>query len=409
MKRILSNIAIALISSALHAQPDLEKQIQTQLILAEDGATIELPAAKIALAGTLSLDAKKRITIRGAGQDKTVLSFKNQKQGAEGLKITNAENIVLQDFTIEDSKGDLIKTQQVRGILFRNITARWTGKPSKNNGSYALYPVQCSQVTIENCTAIGASDAGIYVGQSDSVWVRNCTARHNVAGIEIENTTHAWVSDNTATENTGGILVFDLPDLPKSAGGQVQVFRNRIFKNNHRNFAPKGNIVGTVPPGTGVMILATRGVEVFENQILDNRTASCAIISYELLDIPIKDKRYNPYPAAIAVHDNKFSSGKRWPTLRSPFGKLFLLKFGRRTPHILWDGIQDPTQIGTDGTLKPAFKICVRDNENGTFANLRAEHKFKKINRDLAPHNCTLAAGGGQNEPEEPSVKKRNP
>ncbi len=409
MKNILLPLAFALAVSALQAQPNIEKQIQTQLILAEDGTTIELPAGKTTLTGTLSLDAKKRIIIRGAGQDKTILSFKNQKQGAEGLRITNAENIVLQDFTIEDSKGDLIKTQQVRGIEMRNITARWTGKPSKNNGSYALYPVQCSQVTIENCTAIGASDAGIYVGQSDSVWVKNCTARHNVAGIEIENTTNAWVFDNTATENTGGILVFDLPDLPKAAGGNVQVFRNQIFKNNYRNFAPKGNIVGTVPPGTGVMILATRGVEVFDNQILDNRTASCAIISYKLLDIPIKDKNYTPYPASIAIHDNQFSSGKRWPTFRSPFGKVFFLKFGRRTPHIVWDGIQNPDQIAADGLLKPEFKICVRDNENGSFANLRAEHKFKKINRDLAPHNCQLTTNALQPETENPNVKKRKP
>lgn len=389
---LLATLLFGLFAFALAAQPDVEKRIQTQLILAADGATIELPAGKIQCSGTLSIDAKKGITIRGSGQGKTILSFKNQRQGAEGLRVTNAENIVLQDFTIEDSKGDLIKTQQVRGITYRNITAQWTGKPRASNGSYALYPVQCSRVLIENCTAIGASDAGIYVGQSDSVWVKNCTARHNVAGIEIENTTNAWVFDNLATENTGGILVFDLPDLPKEQGGNTQVFRNRSIRNNYRNFAPKGNIVGTVPPGTGVMILATRDVQVFENQILGNRTVSCSIISYKLLDIPIKDSNYCPYPSAITVHDNQFSSGKRWPTLRSPFGKLFLLKFGRRTPHILWDGIENPELVAADGSgLRPEHRICVRNNANGTFANLRAEQKFKHISRDAQPHDCALS------------------
>ena len=28
-----------------------------------------------------------------------------------------------------------------------------------------LYPVQCQNVLIENCSAMGASDAGLYVGQ----------------------------------------------------------------------------------------------------------------------------------------------------------------------------------------------------------------------------------------------------
>jgi parallel beta-helix repeat protein len=240
--------------------------------------------------------AKSNITIKGAGQEKTILSFKNQKQGAEGLKVTNAQNIVLQDFTIEDSKGDLIKTQQVTGLVFRNITARWTGKPSKNNGSYALYPVQCQRVRIENCTAIGASDAGIYVGQSDSVWVSGCPAEYNVAGIEIENTTNAWVYDNVSTNNTGGILIFDLPDLPKKRGGHVHIRDNRVFRNNYKNFAPKGNIVGKVPPGTGVMILATHDVNVYNNQILDNKTASTAIVSYYITENPIKDKDLHPLP-----------------------------------------------------------------------------------------------------------------
>lgn len=372
------------------AQPEVEKQLQTQLILAEDGDTIEWPEGKFVLNNTLSLDAKSNITIRGAGPGKTVLSFKNQKQGAEGLKITNAQNIVLQDFTIEDSKGDLIKTQQVRGLAFRNITAQWTGKPSKNNGSYALYPVQCQNVRIENCTAIGASDAGIYVGQSDSVWVYNCRAEYNVAGIEIENTTHAWVYDNVSVNNTGGILVFDLPDLPKKRGGHVRIWNNRVEKNNYRNFAPKGNIVGKVPPGTGVMILATHDVQVYDNQILHNKTASTAIVSYYITENPIKDKDYIPYPSAVAVYGNKYSEGKRMPTWKNKLGFLFWLKFGRKTPHILYDGIQNPAYLATDGSVKPEHRICIRDNQNGSFANLKADKKFKGITRDLQAYNCSI-------------------
>lgn len=372
----------------LCAQPELEKQLQTQLILAEDGDVIEWPEGKIILNNTLSLDAKSNITIKGAGQGKTVLSFKNQKQGAEGLKITNAQRIVLQDFTIEDSKGDLIKTQEVTGLTFRNITARWTGKPSKNNGSYALYPVQCRQVRIENCTAIGASDAGIYVGQSDSVWVTGCRAEFNVAGIEIENTTNAWVHDNVSTNNTGGILVFDLPDLPKKRGGHVRVWNNQVVRNNYKNFAPKGNIVGKVPPGTGVMILATHDVQVYNNRILENKTASTTIISYYITENPITDKDYIPYPSAISIHDNTYSKGKRMPTWKNKLGFLFWLKFGRKVPHILYDGIQNPAYLATDGTVKPEHRICVRNNENGTFANLKADKKFKGISRDLIPYTC---------------------
>ena len=379
MKKIFAIILCTVVNTLLLAQAQIEKDILTRLILAEDGDVIELPEGKISLSGSLSLDDKKRVTIRGKGQDKTILSFKNQVQGAEGIKVSNCSDITLENFTLEDSKGDLIKTQNVHGIVFRDITARWTGKPKKTNGSYALYPVQCQQVIIERCTAIGASDAGIYVGQSDSVWVRNCVARQNVAGIEIENTSHAWVYDNLSENNTGGILVFDLPDLPKKRGGFVEVRNNRVFHNNYKNFAPKGNIVGKVPPGTGIMVLASKDVNIHHNDIQRNKTAATSIVSYYIAETPIKDKDYNPYPARIAVHDNTYSSEKRIPALRNKLGLLFYLKFGRKVPKILYDGIQNPEWTDSKGQLKQEYKICVRNNTNGSYANIKAEKKFKGI------------------------------
>lgn len=393
MQRLFLTLCTVTWVTLLSAQPELEKSIQTQLILAEDDAVIQLPAGIIKLNNTLSLDGKKRVTIRGAGQEKTILTFKNQTQGAEGMRVTNAQNIVLEGFTIEDAKGDLIKAQMVTGLTFRNITARWTGKPKASNGSYALYPVQCQNVRIERCTAIGASDAGIYVGQSDSVWVSYCVAKNNVAGIEIENTTNAWVWKNQAFDNTGGVLVFDLPDLPKKRGGHVKVYDNLIARNNFRNFAPKGNIVGKVPPGTGVMILATNDVEIYNNKIWDNKTISAAIVSYYIAETPIKDKEYNPYPSAIFVHDNIFSMGKRMPTWKNKLGFIFWWKFHKKVPHIIYDGIQNPDWLNPDGTVKSAFRICLRENDNGTFANIHADRigLFKgKISRDTRPHDCAF-------------------
>ena len=85
---------------------------------------------------------------------------------------------------------------------------------------------------IDECVAIGASDAGVYVGQSEQIIVRNTRAEFNVAGIEIENSYDADVYNNIATNNTGGILIFDLPNLPKQGGKNVRVFQNKSFKDN---------------------------------------------------------------------------------------------------------------------------------------------------------------------------------
>jgi len=361
---------------------DLRRQLQTQFIESPDGSVIEIPEGKFQLNMALWMDGKKGITIKGKGMDKTILSFKNQVAGAEGIKITNSSGITLEDFTVQDSKGDLIKAQLVEGLVLRNIKAEWTGKPSKDNGSYALYPVQCNNVLIDSCVAIGASDAGIYVGQSQHVIVKNSKAWHNVAGIEIENTLFADVFDNEATENTGGILIFDLPNLIQKKGGHVRVFNNHVHHNNLPNFAPKGNIVGKVPLGTGLMILATNNVEIFDNRIINNRTAGTAIISYYITEIPIKDNSYYPYPDHIYIHDNVYEREKERTTMKGRMGKMLRLKvrFGKNVPHIIYDGIID------DKLAKQA--ICIRNNKEQSMANIKAADNFKNISRDITPYDC---------------------
>jgi len=361
---------------------DLRRQLQAQFIESPDGTVIELPEGNFQLDMALWMDGKKDIIVKGKGMDKTILSFKNQLAGAEGIKITGSSNITIQDLTVQDSKGDLIKAQLVDGIILKNVKAEWTGKPSKNNGAYALYPVQCKNVLIDSCIAIGASDAGIYVGQSQHVIVRNSKAINNVAGIEIENTLYADVYNNEATENTGGILIFDLPNLVQKKGGHIRVFNNHIHHNNYPNFAPKGNIVGKVPPGTGVMVLATNNVEIYNNRIINNRTAGTAIISYYISEIPIQDPLYYPYPDHIFIHDNNYARQKQRTTMKGRMGLMFRLKvrFGKNVPHIIYDGI-------VDDKVKD-LAICVRNNENQSMANIKAANKFKNISRDMSAYDC---------------------
>ena len=143
---------------------------------------------------------------------------------------------------MENAKGDAIKSKGSKNIKFLNLRTEWTNGPDTKNGAYGLYPVESKNVLIDGCVAIGASDAGVYVGQSENIIVRNTEAYFNVAGIEIENSYYADVYDNVAENNTAGILVFDLPDLPKQGGKFVRVFNNISSNNNTENFAPEGNL-----------------------------------------------------------------------------------------------------------------------------------------------------------------------
>ena len=170
-KKLLLFCCLALILHPLIAQQDHRKQLQTQLITVEDGDTVFIDEGRHNIDATISMEGKKNVTIAGKGPGKTILSFKGQKSGAEGLRISNCTDITVMSLSVEDAKGDCIKAMNVKGISFRDVHAKWTGKLSKKNGSYAIYPVLCEKVLIENCEARGASDAGIYVGQSQNIIV----------------------------------------------------------------------------------------------------------------------------------------------------------------------------------------------------------------------------------------------
>lgn len=325
----VSAAVLELDADVLAADP--QETIQEALIDVSPGDTILLPAGTFALTDGLSLDIDG-VTVKGQGPDATILSFKGQEAGGEGLLVTS-DKIVLEGFAVEDVKGDAIKANGSDEITFRNIRVEWTNGPDENNGAYGLYPVSSTHVLIDNCVAIGASDAGIYVGQSQHIIVRNSRAEYNVAGIEIENSYYADVHDNVATHNTGGILIFDLPGLPQQGGHSVRVFNNKSVTNDTPNFAPEGNIVGQTPMGTGIMVMANRDVEVFGNEIDENATTAILIVAYPN---ETEDELYQPFPAGISVHSNKIGRNGFAPD--NEIGELIAEIVGTPIPDIVWDG-----------------------------------------------------------------------
>ncbi len=378
----------------IEAGPDVQKKAQTALIEAKPGEVIEFGEGKFEFTSTLSCDVSD-VTIRGQGPDKTILSFSGQGQGTggEGLSISSKEKCTVEDLAVEDAKGDAIKINRCDGLTLRRVRTSWTGGPKTENGAYGLYPVLCKNVLIEDCVATDASDAGIYVGQSENIIVRRNRAENNVAGIEIENSVDADVYENTATGNTGGILVFSLPDLELKVGRNCRVYNNEIVANNHENFAPKGNAVANVPPGTGVMIMASRQVEVFDNKVKDNDSVGLSICSYLVTQKPYdKDKGYDPFCDSIFVHHNKFEDNGTHPA--GALAVLVMALVGEKTlPDILYDGVVDPSKA-KDGTLPPELAINIRDNGDADFVDFDlpgldltnpTAPKPGNISRDLKP------------------------
>ena len=345
--------------------PDAYEDLQEAMILMSPGDSILIKSGDYFFEDSLSLDIDN-VVIRGEGLNTTILNFGNQKSGAQGILVTS-NKVVLKDFAVIDAKGDAIKVIGADGIAMINLRTEWTGGPKSTNGAYGLYPVESKDVYIDGCIAIGASDAGIYVGQSKNIIVKNSQAMYNVAGIEIENSYYADVFNNKARHNTGGILVFDLPDLPQQGGHHVRVFNNEITNNDTDNFAPEGNIVGEVPRGTGIIVQANSQVEIFQNNIGENDTVNIAVVSYQL---ETEDKDYYPHPSKIQIHNNNFGRSGYNPDLETgDLSKILFSLSDGDMPDIFWDGVLPLKQMIFGQPREE--KLVLNNNGDATFLSIQ--------------------------------------
>ena len=370
------------------ANEDFQARLQQQLLDAKPGSVIDIPAGHYHLNRGLSLRTDG-VTIRGAGMDKTVLSFKGQVVGPEGL-LVNANDFTIENLALEDTKGDALKINQGRNVTIRGVRVAWTDGPKTTNGAYGLYPVKTQNVLIENSTVIGASDAGIYVGQSNNIIVRNNRAEQNVAGIEIENSVNADVYGNTATKNTGGILVFNMPNLSQ-AGHSTRVYKNTVIDNNTDNFAAKGAAVASVPRGSGVVINSNDKVEIFDNDVSDHKTANVIISSYfstNYYNTRGVATDYNPYPKGIYVYDNRFKNGGDAPDgMKLKMLKTAVYGMSGKFPDVLWDGYVDGKTL-VNGLPPDGDRICIQGADG--VLNADGPHDYKNPTTDTKAYQCTL-------------------
>jgi parallel beta-helix repeat protein len=382
---VISSLSLSSKQVVLGPSSDSQEEIQEALIDLEPGDVLTLKSGEYFFEDGISLDVDD-VIFEGSGINETILNFGSQVSGAQGLLVTS-NGVTIRDFAVLDAKGDAIKVIGADGINMVRLRTEWQGGPKETNGAYGFYPVESKNVLIDGCVAIGASDAGIYVGQSQHIIVKNSIAQYNVAGIEIENSFYADVFDNIASHNTGGILIFDLPDLPQQGGHHVRVFRNKAINNDTDNFAPEGNIVGEVPRGTGIIIQANSEVEVFDNDIYGNGTVNLSIVTY---GYETEDENYNPHPKSIQIHGNRFGEGGFDPDVET--GELASILFALSEgdmPDIFWDGLLPTSQLILGQPDNE--KLVMSNNGDATFLTLNPIKYmlpfFDPVERDIAEYD----------------------
>ena len=366
---------------------NMQKILQSKFLNAKPGDVITIPEGTFDIQRSLSLKVDG-VSVRGAGMDKTILNFKNQISGAEGMLVT-ANDFTIEDLAIEDAKGDALKINEGKNIVIRRVRTEWTNGPDTSNGAYGIYPVQTENTLIEGAIAIGASDAGIYVGQSRNVVVRDSRAEYNVAGIEIENTVDADVYNNVVTNNTGGILVFNMPNLSLE-GVRTRIYNNQVVDNNTANFAAPGGAVAGVPAGSGISINSNDLVEIFDNDLKNNQTAHIVISSVYSTNYSDRENAssFDPYPEKISIHDNRYEGGGDDPDT-DYLPQLKNAVFGEEGafPNVIWDGFVNP-ELTVDGKLPAEYQICIYNEASSAVFNVDAPNQFANPGVNETDHQC---------------------
>lgn len=384
---------------------DITNKLSAAVNDAGQDSVIVLPKGTFKVNKSLAISSSQSgLTLVGYGIDETKLDF-SESSADDGIKISGGTNFVLRDFSVYEAAKNGIKVDQVNGIHFNYVSAIWEApltadsEESGANGIYGLYPVGSQNVLVENSYSKGSVDAGIYVGQSDNIVVRNNVAEHNIAGIEIENSSNADVYENVTFDNTGGILIFDLPGLDKAFGSNVRIFNNHSYDNNLPNYG--SGFVGYIPKGTGSLVLASDGVEIYNNQFDDNDTQAIALTSFFLIDEDVENygatygatimNGWTPITNNIYIHDNRYKNNASDPDLNPETSLLAEVSLGYLAgqnaagqpvthPAIIYDGIGELlTEAGalTEMGLMPGTftdTMCVEDsidqNDNGSTLNI---------------------------------------
>ena len=295
---------------------DLKDALITALTDIPENSVIVLPKGSFIVSSSITVTDATGITITGHGMAETKLDFSTAPDD-DGFKFAGGNDITIRDLGVYEVPKNGIKADGVNGIHITHTSAIWETdleEGGTNNGAYGLYPVSSQNVLMDYNYSKGSADAGIYVGQSNNIVVRNNIAEHNVAGIEIENSNNADVYNNIAFDNAAGILSFDLPGLPQAYGGGVRIFSNNTFDNNTTNVG--AGAVSLAPSGTGILIFATSDVEIYNNTISANDTAGIEVASYFLADEDVASyganygatmaNGWSPLIKNINIHDNTF-------------------------------------------------------------------------------------------------------
>jgi len=323
--------AIALALAALAALPGtalastgrvirVTTTIQAAVDRARPGDTVVVPPgiyheSVLITTSHLTLRGSQAAVIDAAGFDQGIeVGTGTVTTGLDGFPRCPAiqvRDVTVEGLTVRDASDDGIRLIGVDGFTVRG--GRYVG-----NDEYGVFPSCSTNGLIAGNFARGANDTAFYVGNDTHVTVTGNRASGNTSAYEVENSSFVVERGNQASGNTAGILVFVLPNLPRTVSSHVLIEGNTLVHNNRPNpVSPtSGEDLGLVPTGSGILDIAGDDVTVRDNVITGNDTVGIAILTSPFAG---QDPRVEPFPDRAHVVGNVIlRNGQSPDPVRSP-------------------------------------------------------------------------------------------
>lgn len=227
------------------------------------------------------------ISIVGQGGKGKSVVLKSDGDQEEGISVGRESGAAcLQDESLR-VHGSLVKNITVEGFgddgVLLSCVQDWrvTQVAAIDNGEYGIFPSHVFDGRLDHSFASGANDTGHYIGQSFYARVDHNVATENVSGFEIENSIGIRADHNLSYGNTGGILSFDLPFLDAKVNRENTIDHNIVRENNRPNTClDPEDAVCAVPPGTGILLMATDENLVKRNLVTGNDSYGIAVANF---------------------------------------------------------------------------------------------------------------------------------
>ena len=229
-------------------------------------------------------------------------------------------DFAIRGFTIKGFDNNGLFTERVDGFHIKDVH-------SVDNLNYGIFPTRSRHGEVEDSFVTGSDDAGIWVEASQDVEVEENLVEANVNGLEVSNSVNVLFEENESRNNTAGALLLLESDLvPLIPASQNVVFRrNWIHDNNKPNTGTPGTLLSQVPPGTGILNLATDDSRIESNRIENNGffglaiTDFCLVVAGTPFSCSADPPAFDPSPENNVATDNVFVGNGTNP----PPGNLF--------------------------------------------------------------------------------------